>query len=133
MWSMCNKRSWREATKLLQQASLAPTSTCPDSQAGGNELEGFYEAAARLLSCGKDEVAFVESATRGWALAFYSLPLEEGDRIITSAADYGSNFVAYLQARDSKGAEVVVVPDDEGGQIDLQRLREEARHPKVAS
>jgi len=45
----------------------------------------------------QDEVAFVESASRGWALALYSLPLKQGDRIITSAADYGSNFISFLQ------------------------------------
>ncbi|KAJ1486093.1 hypothetical protein T484DRAFT_1790958 [Baffinella frigidus] len=65
------------------------------------------------------EIAFVDSATRGWCLAFYSIPLKKGDRIITGAADYGSNFVAYLQARDRHGAELVVVPDDASGQIDL--------------
>lgn len=62
-----------------------------------SDLDLFYSACAEMLNCQADEVAFVESASRGWALAFYSLKLERGDRIITSAADYGSNFVSYLQ------------------------------------
>ena len=51
-----------------------------------DDLNGFYSACAAMLNCQPDEVAFVESASRGWALAFYSLKLKAGDRIITSAA-----------------------------------------------
>ena len=69
--------------------------------ARGADLESFYGAAAAVLNCHEGEVAFVESASRGWALAFYSLTFREGDRIITSAADYGSNFVSYLQVSSS--------------------------------
>ena len=80
-----------------------------EEQNGGDEvaaaraadLESFYGAAAAVLNCREAEVAFVESASRGWALAFYSLTFREGDRIITSAADYGSNFVSYLQVSSS--------------------------------
>lgn len=51
-----------------------------------DDLDGFYSACAAMLNCQPDEVAFVESASRGWALAFYSIKLKAGDRIITSAA-----------------------------------------------
>ena len=95
------------------------------------DLDEFYSACAQMLNCDQDEVAFVESASRGWALAFYSLKLSPGDRIITSAADYGSNFVSYLQARDRYGAEVVVIDDDAGGELDLLMLRREAGHARA--
>lgn len=94
------------------------------------ELEGFYTAAARLLGCRPCEVAFTESATRAWTLLFHSLRFAPGDRILTSASDYGSNFVGYLQARDRWGVEVVIVPDDETGQVDLDQLRAAAKHPR---
>ena len=69
------------------------------------DLNEFYSASAALLNCGEEEVAFVESASRGWALAFYSFAFKAGDRIITSAADYGSNFIGYLHARNRWGAQ----------------------------
>jgi len=95
------------------------------------DLQEFYSASAALLNCGEEEVAFVESASRGWALAFYSFPFKAGDRIITSAADYGSNFIGYLHARNRWGAEVVVIGDDEHGDLDLNMLRKNSAHPQA--
>ncbi|HEU0081507.1 MAG TPA: hypothetical protein VFQ87_01430 [Bradyrhizobium sp.] len=41
-------------------------------------IEGTYDGVARLLNCGRDEVALVENATRAWDMAFYALPLGPG-------------------------------------------------------
>lgn len=87
-----------------------------------DDLEGLYASAARLLNCRTGEIAYVENATRAWELAFYSFRLGPGDRILTTIAEYGSNVVAYLQQARRHGVEVVFVPNDEYGQIDIQAL-----------
>lgn len=89
-----------------------------------DELENFYRAAARLLNARPDEIAFIENATRAWDMAFYALELGPGDRILTTVAEYGSNMIAYLHRARQTGCEVVVVPDDEHGQIDVEALKE---------
>jgi selenocysteine lyase/cysteine desulfurase len=86
------------------------------------ELEGFYPAVARLIGAAPDEIAFVENATRAWDLAFYSLDFKPGDRILTCVSEYSSNYISYLQVARKTGAEIVVVPDDNHGQIDLAAL-----------
>ena len=86
------------------------------------ELRNFYEAGARLLNCNRKEVAFIENATRAWDMAFYSLELGPGDKILTTVSEYGSNMIGYLHRAKHTGCEVVIVPDDEHGQIDLEAL-----------
>jgi len=85
-------------------------------------LENFYLAVARLLNCTPEEIAFTDSASRAWAMAFYALPLRRGDRVLIGNAEYGSNLVALLQQAGRVGIELVQVPDDESGQLDTAAL-----------
>ena len=77
------------------------------------ELERVYDAAARLLTCDPDEIAFVENATRAWDMAFYALPFRSGDRILTARSEYASNVIAGLQMAERTGAVVETIPSDE--------------------
>ncbi len=86
------------------------------------EVEAGYDSIARLLNCNSDEIAVVENATVGWDMAFYALAFRPGDRIVTGSSEYGSNYIAYLQVARRTGAEIVVAPDDEHGQIDVDGL-----------
>ena len=84
--------------------------------------EHTYDAVAALIGARRDEIAIVENATRAWDMAFYSLRLQEGDRILTTNAEYASNYIPMRQVADRTGAAVVVVPDDAYGQVDVDRL-----------
>jgi len=85
-------------------------------------LDGFYPSIATLIGAQPEEIAYVENATRAWDLAFYSLDFKPGDRILTCVSEYSSNYISYLQVAKKTGAEIVVVPDDKHGQIDLAAL-----------
>jgi cysteine desulfurase / selenocysteine lyase len=79
---------------------------------------------AALLRCEPDEVALVDSATRAWDMAFYSIPFRPGDRILCGMAEYASNVIAFLQVARRSGVSVEVVPDDGHGQISVDALRD---------
>ena len=88
-----------------------------------SRLDRLYDAAAELLHCRPHEIAVTESATRAWDMAFYSIPLAAGDRILTGATEYGSNYLAMLQAVRRSGAVIDVIPNDEWGAISVDALR----------
>lgn len=57
-----------------------------------------YTELAALLGCEESSIGIVSSATAAWQRIFLGLPLWlPGSRIYTSVAEYGSNFLAYLQ------------------------------------
>ena len=85
-------------------------------------LEHCYDAIAQLLNCRRDEIAFVENATRAWDMAFYGFPLRAGDRVLTGKAEYASNYIAYLQVARRTGATIEAIDDDEHGQISIAAL-----------
>jgi selenocysteine lyase/cysteine desulfurase len=101
-----------------------------ESRVGGYEAEArarrriafTYDAVAALVNGHRDEVALVENATVAWRTAFYGLRFGPGDRILTSVAEYASNYIAYLQTAARTGATVEVVPDDPDGQLDVAAL-----------
>jgi selenocysteine lyase/cysteine desulfurase len=101
-----------------------------EAEIGGYEAENeardaiaaVYAALADLVGGSSEEIALFDNATHAWNAAFYSVPLRPGDQILTGRAEYGSNVLAYWQAASRAGAEVVVVPNDEHGQMDLAAL-----------
>ncbi|OWY62148.1 aminotransferase, partial [cyanobacterium TDX16] len=86
----------------------------------------LYGAVAELVKARPDQIAYADSASRAW-LAFFSgvaRTLGPGDRILTGRAEYASNALALLLAAERTGCDVVVVPDDAHGQIDVGALAE---------
>jgi len=101
-----------------------------ESRLGGYEaanateerFEQVYSSIAQVIGCSVDEVAIVDNATAAWHLAFASIPLTEGDTILTSEAEYATNFIMYLKVARERGVEIRVIPSDEAGQLDVSEL-----------
>lgn len=78
---------------------------------------------ADLIGARPEEVALAESQTVAWNRLFWGLKLGKGDVVLTATAAYGSNFLAFMQARDHFGAEIQVVESNSFGEIDLDALK----------
>ncbi|MDJ0925075.1 MAG: aminotransferase class V-fold PLP-dependent enzyme [Acidimicrobiia bacterium] len=86
------------------------------------DLAAVYRSVAGIIGSHEDEIALVDNATRAWDMAFYSIPLGEGDRVLTTTSEYAANFIAYLQVARRTGAHIEVVPDTPTGEIDVDAL-----------
>ncbi len=103
-----------------------------EQRLGGYEAEAdaaeaigaMYASLARLLRVDPGGIAYVENATRAWDMAFYALPLAEGDRILTHASEYASNYLAFLHLARRRGVEIDIAPSDASGQLDIEALPE---------
>ena len=92
--------------------------------AWGDKLEHTYDAIAKLINAEhREEIAVIENATRAFDMAFYSIDFKPGDKILTSVSEYASNVISYLQVCKRTGAELVVVHNDEHGQMSIEALK----------
>jgi cysteine desulfurase / selenocysteine lyase len=85
-------------------------------------LQRPYTALADLIGAAPDQIALLDSASRAWDMAVYSLPLEPHDRVLIGRAEYGANAISLLQLQQRTGCQLVLVEDDRHGQIDLEAL-----------
>jgi cysteine desulfurase/selenocysteine lyase len=92
-----------------------------------DRLNAVYTSTAELINGKPSEVAIVENATRAWDMAVYGYKFKKGDRVLTCRAEYVSNVIALLQLQERHQIEIVLIEDDECGQIDLAHLEKELR------
>jgi selenocysteine lyase/cysteine desulfurase len=87
-----------------------------------DQIGAVYDSLAELVGALPSQIALFDNSTHAWNAACYSVPLRADDRILTGRNEYGSAVLAYLQLAQRTGAEVVVVPNDDSGQIDVAAL-----------
>src|SRR6516162_9752377 len=90
------------------------------AEAAAGEIDSTRAALATLLGAQPHQIALIENATRAWDMAFYGIPLERGDRILTCRSEYASNYLAYLQMSRRRGVMIDVIPDNEYGEVDTE-------------
>lgn len=101
---------------LTNEAHIGGYEAAAESQ---HAHDAVYDSIASFIGAGAGEIARAEHATTAWNAAFWSLPMEAGQRILTVEAEYGANAVAFLRAKERYGIEIEVVASAPQGQVDL--------------
>ena len=107
---------------LKREASIGGYEAADEAQ---ERLNAVYDSTARLINSQPDEIAVIENATRAWDMAVYGYKFSPGDRVLLCRAEYVSNVIALLQLKERHQIEIIVIDDDEYGQIDLVHLEQE--------
>jgi len=102
------------------------------AEEASDRLEGVYSSVARLIGARPDEVALAENGSRAWAAAVYSLPFIPRGRLLISRTEYAGNVLALRQLAERHGLEIVLLQDDEHGQVDVEHLQLELERGNVA-
>lgn len=85
-------------------------------------LSLVYNSLSRLFGGSKDDFALTSSAVDAWTKAFYSIPMEQGDNIVTMYNEYCSNYVACLQRAERDRVEIRIARANSDGRLDLDHL-----------
>ncbi len=81
------------------------------------------KAAAWLNAASRDEILFTRGSTEALNLLAYGLEhlLQPGDEIVVSALEHHANLLPWQQLAQRRGLQLVVLPLDDTGSIDLSQ------------
>ncbi len=89
-----------------------------------DRTQAVYTSIATLIGAQSNEISLMTSASHAWVQAFYAIPFQAGDKILTARAEYAANYIAFLQVAEQYGVEIIPVPSDEYGQLSVTALGE---------
>ena len=103
-----------QATLDLQQSwydrEAVMTTTNPDlREIYYEELAGLRGEIAALLNADPGEIALIRAVSEAVSFVAAALELKRGDRVILTAAEHPSGYLAWLTLRDRLGLEVVAI------------------------
>ncbi len=112
---------------LLSRATLQAIASQFERDADLGQMEAgakfddgpLYASAARLLNAQPDEVAVVESHTRGFGAVLGRLALHPGDRILITRAEWIGNVIALTDLAQRFAAKLEIMPVDAEGVTDV--------------
>ena len=85
-------------------------------------IQQTYTVIGEFINAHPDEIALLENATSAWNMAFFSIDFSNGDRILTSKAEYASNYLSYLRLKKQVDIAIEVIPNDDHGQTSVSAL-----------
>lgn len=83
-------------------------------------LSDYYSLSAKLINASSpEEIAYIDSASRGWNLVMYGLNISSSDTIVTLSSEYGTNLLTIYDIAAKTGCSVKIISCDETGYFDL--------------
>ncbi|WP_165521845.1 aminotransferase class V-fold PLP-dependent enzyme [Micromonospora zingiberis] len=92
--------------------------------AAAARVEAVYAGAARLLGARPEEIALSDNASTGLRVVVDALRLDSTARILVARSTYVSHALHLLSLANETGAELVLLPNDSHGSVDLDYLEQ---------
>lgn len=83
----------------------------------------FYSYSAKMLNANsKEEIAFIDNASRGWNLVLFGLDITKDDLIVTIESEYGTNLLTIYEVAKRTGCKVKIVKCNFDGSINIDEV-----------
>lgn len=87
------------------------------------QVADFYAMSARLINAkSEEEIAFIDSASRGWNLVMYGLHITKDDIIVTLESEYGTNLLTIYDIAKHTGCSVKIVKCNADGSCNIDEV-----------
>lgn len=93
-------------------------------EANTTAINGAYATLASLIGASVDEIAIGQSATWAFNTALGAIEWRPSDILLTSAIEYGSAWMSYLELQRTRGVTIEILPQVATGEISLEALEE---------
>ena len=93
------------------------------SQVATDHFESVREKVARFINADEAEIVFTKGGTESMNLVascFGQAHMSSGDQVITTVMEHHANIVPWQMLAETKGIEVLFVPVDQRGVLDLE-------------
>jgi selenocysteine lyase/cysteine desulfurase len=113
-WTYLNTATYgqlpRRATeRVAQHFAHRDELACWDFVSWFVDMDRVRDLAARLIHCGRDDIAFVQNASTALSLLMSGLDWKAGDRVVTLEGEFPNNIYA-PSVLSRRGIEFVAVP-----------------------
>lgn len=90
------------------------------------DVAEFYSLSSKLFNAkSEQEIAFIDSASRGWNLIMYGLNITKDDVIVTLDSEYGTNLLTIYDIVKRTGCSVRVVKCGPDGSVNINDIENE--------
>ncbi|MGB7160398.1 MAG: aminotransferase class V-fold PLP-dependent enzyme [Tepidisphaeraceae bacterium] len=99
------------------------------------DLDKLKALAARVINADRDEIALVKNTSEGISIVADGIEWQWGDRIVTTAVEYPANVYPWMEVVRSRGAKLVMVPEEQGPDgsriVPIEKILKEAADPRT--
>ncbi len=94
------------------------------AQIAKEQTEQFYSRVATLLNAASPkQIAFMDSASRGWNMVINGANIHKGDLIVTLSSEFGTNLITIYNLAQKIGAKVQIIKCNMEGDFSLDDLK----------
>jgi selenocysteine lyase/cysteine desulfurase len=94
-------------------------------------INSFYQCTKQLINADSaDQIAYTDSASRGWNMVLQGLQLEDYDKVITLSTEYVTNITTLKELTKNRPQKLIIIQCQANGDFNLSELEGHLKESK---